>query len=249
MSITAPRNQHKAAKHIQRTLKKDPNDIPSLLQLAALLDSRKKPELDQKRKLLHRVLSLEPANAQARRMLFEMDRATIGGNPSRLSAAVILTTQTPTEPSEPALTLRYSIVHQLLLYFSMALTAFLGLSLVHDPETFALLSGFFLSLLVPLWYVSVVIEIDSAGLRVSHLFGIIRMEIPWSEVRECKPHPLGQGVKLITRHRDVVDVSAQVYGYAFILDILSQMRPDLFDVTEPARRVDVSQYAPASTQG
>lgn len=230
MSITAALDQHKAVKHLQRALKKDPNDIESLLQLAAILDPVKKPDLDQRRGLLYRVLHLEPANREARRMLFEMDRLAIGGDSSRFSAAIILTSPSPVDFPEPPLILRYSLIHQFLVYFSMALTAIAGLSLTRDPEVLALMVGFLVSLLVPLWFVSVVIEIDSAGLNVCRLFGLVRTEIPWSEVAECKPNAFGQGVKLLT-HREVVDVSAQVYGYAFILDILRQRRPDLFPIT------------------
>jgi hypothetical protein len=245
MRITAATNQHKVPKHIQRALQKDPNDIRSLLQLAATLGSLKPSDRDHKRTLLRRILSLDPANHEARQMLLELDRAAIGGNPARLSAAVILTTPSSAELSEPPLTLRYSIVHQFLVYFSMALTAFAGLNLTDNPEVFALIGGFFLSLLVPLWYVSGVVEIENAGLHISHLFGIIHTEIPWSEVRECRPHAFG--IKLINRHWDVVDVSSQVYGYTFILDILRQMRPDLFETAEVTGTGDTAQTHQPST--
>jgi hypothetical protein len=232
MRITAVTNQHKVPKRIQRALQKNPNDIDALLQVVVTLDSLTPSDRDHKRKLLRRILSLDPSNELARQMLFELDRVTIGGNPARLSAAVILTTPSSAELSEPPLTLRYSIVHQFLVYFSMALTAFAGLSFNRDPEVFALIGGFFLSLLVPLWYVSGVVEIDDTGLHVSRLYGLIRSEIRWNDVKECKSHTFG--VKLITRHREVVDISSQVYGYAFVLDILHQMRPDLFDNTKIA---------------
>jgi hypothetical protein len=245
MSTTAPTNQRKAAKRIERALKKDPNNIRSLLQLAVTLDPFRPSDRDQKRKLLQQVLQLEPANQEARQMLFELDRMAIGGNPARLSAAVILTTPSSVELSEPPLTLRYSIVHQFLVYLSIVLTGFAGLSFKHDPEVFALIGGFFLSLLVPLWYVSGVIEIDGNGLHVSRLYGLARSEIRWNDVQACKSHAFG--VKLITRHRDVIDVSAQVYGYAFILDILHQRRPDLFENAENTWQGNVLPNSPALT--
>lgn len=245
MRITAATNPPKVPKHLRRALQKNPNDIHALLQVAVALDSLKPSDRDQKRKLLRRILSLEPASQEARQMLFELDRAVIGGNPARLSAAVILTTPSAAALSEPPLTLRYSIVYQFLVYFSMALAAFAGLSLTYNPEIFALIGGFFLSLLVPLWYVSAVIEIDDTGLHISHLFGIVQTAIPWSEVRECRPHAFG--IKLITRHREVVDVSSQVYGYAFILDILRQMRPDLFTISEVESTGATAQTRRAST--
>lgn len=247
MSITVPTKQRKAVKRIQRALTKNPNDVRSLLQLAVILDPRKKPDLDQKRKLLHRVLHLEPTNRDARQMLFELDRDAIGVDISRLSLAVILPHPSSADFSEPPLILRYSIVYQFLVYISMALTALAGLNLVRDPEVLALVVGFLVSLLVPLWYVSVVIEIDNAGLKISRLFGIVRAEIPWGAVKECKRNALGQGIKLITRHRDVVDISAQVYGYAFVLDILCQMRPDLFELPEVTRTGNVSPKDPVIT--
>jgi hypothetical protein len=245
MRITAATNPPKVPKHLQRALQKNPNDIDALLQVAVALDSLKPSDRDHKRKLLRRILSLEPANQEARQMLFDLDRAAIGGNPARLSAAVILTTPSSTELSEPPLTLRYSIVHQCLVYFSMTLAAFAGLSLAYNPEIFALIGGFFLSLLVPLWYVSAVIEIDDTGLHVSRLYGLVRSEIRWSDVKECKSHVFG--VKLITRHREVVDVSAQVYGYVFILDILHQMRPDLFENAKFTKSGDPPHNRPALT--
>ena len=119
-------------------------------------------------------------------------------------------------------------MHQFLVYFSIALTGIASLSLAHDPEVLALVVGLLVSLLVPLWFVSTVIEINHAGLNVYRLFALVRTEISWSEVTEYKSNALGQGVKLFTRRREVVDVSAQIYGYAFILDILRQRRPDLF---------------------
>jgi hypothetical protein len=127
----------------------------------------------------------------------------------------------------------------------MALTAFAGLNLTDNPEVFALIGGFFLSLLVPIWYVSGVVEIDDTGLHVSRLYGLIRSEIRWNDVKECKSHTFG--VKLITRHWDVVDVSSQVYGYTFILDILRQMRPDLFETAEVTGTGDAAQTHQPST--
>ncbi len=62
MRITVATNPHKVLKRIQRALQKDPNDIQALLQLAVTLDSLKPFDRDHKRKLLRRILYLEPAN-------------------------------------------------------------------------------------------------------------------------------------------------------------------------------------------
>jgi hypothetical protein len=232
---------------MQRVLRKNPYDIETLFKLATLLGELRQPELDQKRKLLHRILYLEPTHKPARQMLFEMDRVAIGGDVSRLSAAVILPNSPSSDHPELPLILRYSIVHQFLVYIFILGTLFAALGFARGPELLALVSGFLVSLLVPLWYVSVVIEVDNTGLNASYLFGLVQTEIAWSEVSECKLHPLGQGLKLITRDRKLVEVSAQVYGYAFILDILRQMRPDLFDIPAVPRTASLLRNPSAIT--
>lgn len=216
MSITAPTNQHTAAKRIQRALKKDPNDIGSLLQWAAILGTGKKPDLLQKRKVLRHILSLEPTHPKACQMLFEMDRAAIGGNASRLSLAVLLTDPSSNALPEAPLILRYSIVRQLMVYLLIACMFLAGLSIVGAL------------LIIPLWFVSAVVEINDSGLTVSRLFGMVHSQIAWRDIRQVKSTALGQGIKVINRKGKVMEISAQVHGYPFLLDILRQRRPDLF---------------------
>ena len=216
--MTAPTHHHKATKRIQQALRKDPNDIGALLQLAAMLDPRKKPALDQKRRLLHRILHLEPKNREARRMLFEMDRAAIGGKTSRLSLAVILTGPSSSTLPEAPLVLRYSIVRQLIVYLLIACMFLAGLGLV----------GIFL--IIPLWFVSAAIEISDSGLTVSRLFGMVRSQILWREIRQVRSTTIGKGIKVINRKGKMVEISAQVHGYPFLLDILRQRRPDVFPI-------------------
>lgn len=245
MNIADTRKQHKAAKRIQRALKKDPNDIEALFALAATLDSRKKPEADQKRKVLHQILSLEPYNREARDTLFEMDRAEIGGKRSRLSLATILTD--PLSLPEPPLTLRYSIVHRFLVYLFIICAVLLGLSSVRDIESLALVGALLLFLLIPTWFVSAVIEISDAGIHVSRLFGLARLQIPWRDIREARPTFMGRGIKIINCAGKAVEVSAQVQGYPFILDILHQMRPDLFHIPQGSQAEDGAQNPAAIT--
>ena len=235
MSITDTRKQRKAARRTQQALKKNPYDTEALLQLAYSLGSSDKPDLSQKRQVLHRILYLEPANQQARQMLFELDRATIGGNRARLSAAIILPDPSSNELPERTLILRYSLVHQLLVYLFIAGTVFAGLSLARDAEGWAVVGALLLFLLIPLWFVSVVIELSSTGLKISRLFGLACWNVSWREIRECMPTLFGQGIRVIASTGKVAEVSAQVNGYAFILDILHQMRPDLFRGTDVAR--------------
>jgi hypothetical protein len=240
MSITDTRKQRKAARRVQQALRKNPYDIDALLQQAVILGTCEKPALDQKRKVLRRILSLEPGNRTARRMLLEMDRAEIGGDASRLSLAMILT-DSSADFAEPPLLLRYSIVHQLLVYLFIAATVFIGLSSARQAEDFVIIGALLLFLLIPLWFVSAVIEISNTGLNVCRLFGIVRSEIPWREIRDCKPTAWGKGIRIITRTGKTVEVSAQVNGYPFILEILQQMRPDLLQVTEVSETRKMAQ--------
>ena len=228
MDAATPIDKFNAAKRVQQRLRKDPNDIEALLQLAAVLGALKTPDVKEKRKVLQRVLSLEPANRQARQMLFEMDRAAIGGDPSRLSAAVILTDPATNPIPEKPLRLRYSIIHQVLVYALIAFGAFLMLSSLRKPEVLAIVAAFLVFLLIPLWFVSVVIEIGDTELNISRLFGVARTEILWKEIQEFKPHALGQGIQIITRDGRVAEISAQIMGYSSLIEILRQMRPDLF---------------------
>ena len=221
----------KAAKRVQQALRKDSNDIEALLQLATLLGSFKNPDLAQQRKVLNRIVSLEPTHQQARAMLFEMDRAAIGGNPSRLSAAVILTDPSQNNLVEKPLVLRYSLVHQITVYLLIFLTILIG-ARVREPEVFAVFGAFLLFLVIPLWFVSVVIEISDTELKVSRLFGIARWETPWREMKALKLNALGQGIKIVTHDEKVVEISSRVIGYSAVIEILRQMRPDLFDLSK-----------------
>ena len=228
MDAAPPIDKFNTAKRVQQRLRKDPNDIEALLQLAAVLGTLKTPDVKEKRKVLQRVLTLEPANPKALQMLFEMDRAAIGGDPSRLSAAVILTDPATNPIPEKPLRLRYSIIHQVLVYALIAFGAFLMLSSLRKPEVLAIVAAFLVFLLIPLWFVSVVIEIGDTELNISRLFGVARTEILWKEIQEFKPRALGQGIQIITRDGRVAEISAQIMGYSSLIEILRQMRPDLF---------------------
>ena len=177
-------------------------------------------------------------------MLFEMDRAMIGGNPSRLSAAVILTDPSANDLPEPTLILRYSIVHQILVYLFLACTALASLSIVRDFKILAVVGA---CLILPLWFISAVIEINDSGFKVSRLFGVVHSVIHWNEIRAYKQTALRQGIQIITDRGKSVKVSAQIQGYPFILDILQQMRPDLFHTAESARTDTIPQDGPAVT--
>ena len=227
----------KTNRQIQRALRKNPNDIDALLQVANMLGARQKPDLAQKRKVLHHILSLEPTHRKARTMLFEMDRAEIGGNPSRLSAAVILIDPSKNNIAEKPLILRYSLIHQILVYLFIVLTVLISLR-IRQPEVFAVFGVFLLFLLIPLWFVSVVVEITDTGLKVSHLFGAAHWEIPWTEIKAFKRDALGKGIKIITHKGKITGISSQIIGYSAVVEILRQMQPDLFDLTDFTKACD-----------
>jgi hypothetical protein len=231
---------NKARKHIKQALWKDPNDVDSLLELAALYDQT---DLDQKRKILHRILYLEPAHRTARQMLLQMDRREIGGA-SRLSLAVILTDRSSSYPPEAPLILRYSIVYQILVYLFAACTVIAGLAITRDPAVLTAVTAF---LFMALWFVSIVVELSDSGLHITRLFGMVRSEIPWREVHGVKPAALGQGIQIIHHQGKAIVISAHINGYPFILDILQQKRPDLFPLTEVAITGDLLYNDPALT--
>jgi hypothetical protein len=221
MSITNTLTQWITVKRIQKALRRDPYSVELLLELA----DRLKADPEETRRVLHRILSLEPGNRQAGARLLDLDRAEIGGDTSRLSQAVILTRPSSSDFPAPPLVLRYSFVHQILVYLFILCAVVAGLSTVREPLVLAALSAF---LLIPLWFISAVIEIGDAGLRVFRLFGLVRSRILWREIREWRPAFLGHGIRILGRTGKSLEVSSQIHGYPFILDILRQMRPDLF---------------------
>jgi hypothetical protein len=228
------------ARRIQKALQKDPYSVAALQALADL------PGVDpnEKRGVLHRILYLEPGNSQARTMLLDMDRAEIGGDISRLSQAVILTHPSSRHVPAPPLILRYSFVHQILVYLFILCTVIASISTVRQPLMLAALAAF---LLIPLWFISAVIEISDAGLRVFRLFGIVRSRMMWREIKEWRPTFLGHGIRILSGTGKALEVSSQIHGYPFILDILRQMRPDLFTGIQLATEDKVLQHDPSVT--
>lgn len=225
-------NELKEAKRLQRTLKANPTDIDSLLKLAATLK-----DLELKRKVLDRILSLEPTNKTAREMLLEMDRAEMGGerSPAEVSGNLIPKMSAPA--STPSLSdqlakplvSRYSIIHQILIYPFVLFSILLMFQALGEWDVFIVFAGFFLLLLIPVWFVSAVVEVSNSGIKLRRLLGMYCREFEWKEINRIEPAIMGVGMKLTTVEGISVTISSQMHGYSTIVEILRRMRPDLFD--------------------
>ena len=215
------------AQQVQRTLKDNPNDVNALLELATLLGTFKDPNLELKRKLLNRILSLDPVNKAAREMLVEMDRAEMGGETSLATAS----TRSQDDLLEKPLVFRYSIIHQILIYPLLLLSVLFMFQALGDWDVFIFFTGFFLLFSIPVWFVSAVARLSGSGIQVSRLFGLYRREVEWREINTIRPAFMGVGMKLTTSEGLSVTISSQMHGYRGIVEILQQMRPDLLDVS------------------
>ncbi len=227
-------NELNDVKRLRQALKRNPNDIDSQLKLVAKV---KDPEL--KRKVLNRVLTLEPINQTARDMLLELDRAEMGGGyfPSIPSAVSMPLNSSPEaigsleQAQQKVLVLRYSISHQLLFYAVLAFSIQLLFMSVGEWDVFGAFAVFFLLLLIPLWFVSAVLEVSSLGLHLSRLFGFFRREMKWTEIQRIEPGPMGVGMRLTAIDGRSLMISSQLHGYSSLVEILHNARPDLFKVT------------------
>ena len=233
MNAVNPIDKFIAAKRVQRTLRANPNDIDALEKLAAMLI--KEPEL--KRGVLNRILSLDPVNKTAREMLLEMDRAEMGGGHSQTVAPAISTaqhsapvsTRSSNDQLEKPLVSRYSIIHQILIYPLILFSILFMFQALGDWDAFIFFTGFFLLLLIPVWFVSAVVEVSNSGIKLTRLFGMYCREVAWTEINRIEPAIMGVGMKLTTIEGISVTISSQMYGYSTIVEILRRMRPDLFD--------------------
>ena len=232
MDAVDPIDQLNALRRIQQALDVNRNDIAALLELAAL---QEKEEL--KRKLLNKILTLDPVNKQAREMLLDLDRAHMNAGYSQLvpivpsaEASRPASAVSMDDPLKKSRVFIYSIVFQLGVYLLMAFSGYICLSALwqRDWDALPVFGTFLLFLIIPLWYVSVVVKVSASDIKVSRLFGIARWEIPWGEIESVKPAFLGLGIKIIAGGRKPVKLSAQLHGYPALVELLLQNRPDLF---------------------
>ena len=223
------------AKRVQQKLRTNPNDIDSLVLLAGLV--KEDPAL--KRKIVDRILTLDPMNKAARSMLLELDRAEMFSGaiqsthavPIVPSAAHVSTPSSNTQLEKPLVS-RYSIVHQIVVYPVLAFFLLPMILAIPSMDANAIpgFMIFFLMLVIPVWFISAVAEVSSSGISLSRLFGIYRREIEWKDIRTVKPNLMGVGIKLTTEAGTAIRLSSQLHGYARIVEILQERRPDLFSV-------------------
>jgi hypothetical protein len=235
MNAVDPTYELEEVKHIQQALNKNPKDLDALLKLAS-----KVKKLDLKRKVLNRILTLDPVNKPAREMLLEMDRAEMNGGYAQPIPTSISTVQNSTsttigsskEPSKKLLVLRYPFFPlQLFVLGLMAITFAFCLAAIRDPEVLAVFGIFFLFLIIPLWFISAVVEVSRSGIRVCRLFGIFKQEVTWADIISMRSNTMGIGIKLSTKESKSVRISSQLRGYPTLVEILQKLRPDLFSIT------------------
>jgi len=233
------------ARRLQQALRENPNDVDSLVRLAVLAK-----EPDTKRKLLDHILRLEPVNQQAREMLLEMDRAEMSAARVPAQHPTVNSDLPSNDQQAKSLRLKYSIVHRFLVYSLLGITGLLSFMMLKDGEVaaFSAMGMFFLLLLLPLWFVSVVVEVGGSGIKVSRMFGISRREIAWNDIATMKPNFMGQGVKLSSAEGTSLKISSQLHGYPAIVEILLRIRPDLFNAkAAPAVSGYASRENPAAS--
>src|SRR6266487_2036291 len=218
--------KYNEVKHLQQALQDNPNDIESQIKLVAMV---KDP--DRKRKLLGHILFLDPTNQAAREMLLEMEPGRINGSqPQPLmqpAASVSTSTSIPSAKDPGALVSRYSILPRMLVYLLLALSVyFMGVA-IRDWQVLLFFGVCFLLLFIPTWFVSAVVEVDAAGIKLFRLFRIYRREVSWNEIESIKPTPMGQGMKLNTADGNSITISSQIGNYPAIAEILRRIRPGL----------------------
>lgn len=215
-------------RQLQSTLKKNPNDTNALVEFVILTNTLPDPDYPTNRKILNRVLSLEPTNQKARLLLLEMDRLEMGAGQAQPIAPV----PAISDPLEKPLVSRYSIVHLIVAYPLVALTLVFMYKSLGDWPVFACFGVFFLIFMIPVWFASAVIRVSPSGITMSRLFGIYRREMEWSEMSGMEPGPGGVGMKLRAAAGRTLSISSQMSHYPIIVETLRHFRPDLFPAPE-----------------
>jgi hypothetical protein len=236
-------DQSQAIDLLKQELSTNPNDIDALLAFASIIE-----EPTKKRQVLNRVLSLEATNKIAREAMLQLDRAELNSYRSQPISAPVSKPQTqataPAASSSSSTTnvaksadkpmvFRYSTGWLAVLYVFTTIFCCTGLLLATQD-----LGDSFPTLMLALLFglsalsVSSKVEVKETGIRTSSL--LRNAEIKWNEIASIKPNAFQKKLELVSHTGNSVKVSTQVKGYAAIVELLRQKRPDLFAGTATA---------------
>lgn len=238
-------DKNKAADLIKQAFEANPNDIDSLLALAAIAE-----EAGQKRRVLNRVLSLDPINKAAREISVQLDRAELLSYRSQTAHATPLQKALNGSLDEPLL-FRFSKTWIVALYmftiFSCCGTLWYGTKYITDGLPFFTL-GLILGLTA--LTVSSKVEVNNSGIQTFSVTG--KSEIEWNEIVSINVNSARGILELHSAIGDSVNIPTRIKGYRDILKILRQKRPDLFPVVgyapiQPVEQPTVSQTSPLTT--
>src|ERR1051325_9588005 len=219
MDAMSPTEQLNEVKRLDKVLEENPNDVEALVKLSTFL----KKNLELKRKVLNKALSLDPTNKAAREMLLELDRAKMTRGQPQAASFNLESTK-----GEKTFAFRYPIVYQVFVYLLIAFTIFVSSKIITTTDVLMVFGAFLLFLSIPLWFVTVIVKVSSSGLKVSRLFGIYHQEVDWTEIITIKLIDLGQGMLLTTAEGKLINISSQIPGYSTVVERLGKIRPDLF---------------------
>jgi hypothetical protein len=223
-------DKKKAADLIRKALEAKPNDIDALLALVTITD-----EDAQKRRVLNRVLSLDPTNKAAREMLLEMDRAEIQSRRSQMATAPASPTQTTADDflKKPQIfKLSQTGLILLFVFTSISCCGTLWFAAINNMTVGFAFLGIALLLALAALTASSKVEVSETGIQTSSY--IRSAEIKWNEIASITANPWKGILELRSDVGDVVNISTQTKGYRDILDILRLKRPDLFSQVSPA---------------
>ena len=129
--------------------------------------------------------------------------------------------------TEKPLVFKFPLFWRLLMYFAVVFFGCVGL-IVASQNLINSLPFLALAALMGLTAMafSPTVEVSDAGLRASGMFS--SSEIRWDEIDAIKSVPLKRRLELSRKTGEVVNVSTQVSGYARIVEMMRQRRPDLF---------------------
>lgn len=236
-------DKSKATDLLKQALENNPNNIDALLVLASLAD-----ENTQKRKVLNRVLSLDPANKEARQMSLEMDRAEIQASRSQIVTAPVSPAQTvPDDLLKKTQTFRLPQMGLILLFVfsTISCCGTIWFAAINNMSVGFAFLGMALLLALTALTASSKVEVNETGIQTSSI--IRSAEIKWNEIASIQTNPWKGILELRSDIGDVVNISTQIRGYRDILDILRFKRPDLFPQASSVPATNAATAFPTSS--